>query len=270
MRDIISKLETLYQRRKEFDVSHITKETQGEVAAVDGGSSILWSNGVKHIGVLRYGFVVYDGHKIKDYFVENKVALVEDIDTLRLRCEMEMLKKAAELCELVLYDGALISPYKDIKENVRDLENPIAGICKKTKVTLLGKGIPDTMTIKNSGKWYYKVDITLKKYEWHLIGDVYIAQLHEKGHPFRIDLVNGDESIFSRLAYFATNPLCFGYPYPLLEAHRLVCLDDKKEAFKNILRKVMFEKELKNEYFAGIMHEDRMAEDFHRQMDELI
>lgn len=270
MEDILSQLKTMYEKRKEFDVSHIEPEEGGEVAAVDGGSSILWSNGVKKIGIVRYGFVVYENSKIKDYVVENKAVLVEDIDPLRLAHEMGMVKKAAERCELVLYDGALIAPDKQIKETIQNLKNTVVGVSKKTKVTLLEEGIPDTMVIKNAGKWYYKVDVTMPEYEWFLIGDVYISRLHEQGRTFRIDVVNGGGEVFSRLAYFATNPLCLGYPYPLLEAHKLVCLDDKKEAFKNILRKVMFEKGLKDEYFAGIMKEDRIAGEFHTEIDDIV
>ncbi len=271
MRDILSQLKTMYEKRKEFNVSYIeTEEEGGKIAAVDGGSSVLWSNGVKNIGIVRYGFVVYENNKIKDYVVENKAVLVEDIDSLRLAHEMEMVKKAAARCDLVLYDGALIAPNKRIKETIQDLENTVVGVSKKTKVTLLEEGIPDTMVIKNTGKWYYKVDVTMPKYEWFLIGDVYISRLHERSRTFRIDVVNGGEGVFSRLAYFATNPLCLGYPYPLLEAHRLACLDDKKEAFRSMLRKIMFEKGLKDEYFAGIMKEDKIAGDFHTEIDGIV
>ncbi|MCK4636406.1 MAG: hypothetical protein KAT49_00845 [Methanomicrobia archaeon] len=270
MEGILAELQSLYQKRKEFDVRYIEREEEGEVAAVDGGSSILWSNGVKNIGIVRYGFVIYDKYKIKDYFVENRAVLTENIDSLRIAYEMEMLKKASEHCDVVLYDGALITSYKEIKEDIKNLESSIAGVSKKTQVNLLEPGIPDTMVIKNPGKWYYKVNIELKKYERVVIGDVYIARLHEKGRTFRVDVVNADEDIFPKLAYFSKNPLCFGYPYPLLEAHRLACMDDKKEAFKNILRKIMFEKDLKNEYFDGVMHEDKISGDFHTSIDKII
>jgi len=270
MEGIISELKKLYQKRKDFEVSYIKKEEEEEVAAVDGGSSILWSNGIKNIGILRYGFVIYDNYKIKDYFVENKAVLTENIDSLRTKYEIEMVKKASERCDFVLYDGALITPYKEIKENIKSLESSIVGISKKTQVNLLETGIPDTMAIKNHGKWYYKVDIKLKKYGQMVMGDIYIARLHEKGRNFRVDIVNGDEKVFPKLAYFSKNPLCFGYPYPLLEAHRLVCMDDKKEAFKSILRKIMFEKDLKDEYFDGSIHEDKISGDFHTQIDKIV
>lgn len=96
MEGIISELKKLYQKRKDFEVFYIKKEEEGEVAAVDGGSSILWSNGIKNIGILRYGFVIYDKYKIKDYFIENKAVLTENIDSLRTKYEMEMVKKASE------------------------------------------------------------------------------------------------------------------------------------------------------------------------------
>ncbi|HDM22407.1 MAG: DNA double-strand break repair nuclease NurA [Methanomicrobia archaeon] len=270
MRDIISELRKLYEKRKELNVCYIEGEEKGEIAAVDGGSSILWSNGIKNIGVLRYGFVIYDDYKIKDYFVENKVVLTENIDPLRIEYEMEMVKKASEKCDFILYDGALVTPHKEIKEKIQDLESSVVGISKKTQVSFLEAGIPDTMVIKNPGKWYYKVDIDLKKYEWLLIGDVYIAKLHEQGRNFRIDVVNGGEEVFPKLAYFSKNPLCFGYPYPLLEAHRLVCMDDKKEAFKNVLRKIMFENGMEKEYFDGIISGDKITGDFHTYIDKIV
>jgi hypothetical protein len=267
---ILSDLKNLYKKRKEVDVSSIDEERAGEVAAVDGGSSILWSNGVKNIGIIRYDFVVYEGSTIKEYFVENTAVLTEDIDSLRTTYEMQMVKKAAQQCSFVLYDGALITSYKEVKETIQDLQSTIVGISKKTKVSLLEEGIPDTMVIKNPGRWYYNIDVKLTKYRWHLIGDVYVARLHEKGRTFRVDTVHGGEEVFPRLAYFSTNPLCFGYPYPLLEAHRLVCLDDKKEAFKTILRRIMVEKGLKDAYFSGVIENDKMLSDFHRSIDNII
>ena len=270
MDEILDELKGLYGKRKEADVTYINEEMAGEVAAVDGGSSVLWSNGVKDIGIIRYGFVVYEKYMIKEYFVENKAVLTEDIDSLRTSHEIAMVEKAAQRCPFVLYDGALITSYKEIKETVQNLESTIVGVSKKTKVTLLEEGIPDTMVVKNTGKWYYKIDVGLTKYGWHLIGDVYVARLHEKGPVFRVDTVHGGEEVFPILAYFSGNPLCYGYPYPLVEAHRLVCLDDKKEGFKSILRRLMVEKGLQDQYFHGVIDDDTMRGEFHRSLDSLI
>jgi hypothetical protein len=57
-----------------------------------------------------------------------------------------------------------------------------------------------------------------------VIGDTYFAKLHPNSEKwFRVDVAaEKPKDVFPVISHYSKSELCLGYPYPLLDAHRLV------------------------------------------------
>jgi len=272
--NVVNQLGQIYAERQQYFVTPIDEVTPGKIGAVDGGAAILWSNTVQSIGIIISGYIIYDkNHKITHHKIEQKEILLygDDLDVYRFQCELKRLQEAAALCDCVLFDGALMDvPSTGFKEVLSTVDESVTimGISKKTKLDILKKGIPDTETLDYPGKWYYRIPDTSLRKSFSLLGELYIAQLHERGPSFRVD-VRG-VPLFNRLAYFSRYLFCLGYPYPLLEIHRATTLRDKKEYYQAELQKAMFNQGLQEEYLSGVYYLEREREEFHHVLDGLV
>lgn len=265
---VVDQLKATYAQKQQYFVTHIEREEEGKIAAVDGGAAILWSNTVKSIGIILSGYIVYDEHhKITTYRTTEKEVLIEgdDLDIYRFQSELSCLQEAAQVCDCVLFDGALIDvPRTGFREVLDATEGTVMGISKKTRLSCLESGVPDTETLDYPGKWVYRIEHKNPL----ALGDVYIARLHERGPSFRID-VRGKPQ-FERLTYFSKYLFCLGYPYPLMEIHRATTLRDKKEHYQAALQEAMFAQGLEDEYLQGAYHLERAGEEFHQVLDGLV
>lgn len=273
--DITNQLAHSYTESQQFFVNAIddTIRDHGTLAAVDGGATILWSNSVQNIGIILSGFIVYDNqHRITHYKVNHEEILTtsNDLDILRMQCELACVREASLYSDCVLFDGALQdvpgTGFKSLFDTI-DETVTVMGISKKTCLDTLKKGIPDTETLDYSGRWYYHVPSSTLGRTYRPLGDIYIAKLHERGPSFRVD-VKGNPK-FSRLVHYSNYLFCLGYPYPLLEIHKATTLRDKITYFQLKLQEAMTRKGLEREYLSGIYHLEREREEFHQVIDEL-
>ncbi|MFQ5891849.1 MAG: DNA double-strand break repair nuclease NurA [Candidatus Methanofastidiosia archaeon] len=275
---IVQELKKYYENKEfeSFEVTSIRKSVGREVAAIDGGSVILWSNGVKSIGVMKAGYLIYDeNHKIEKKFEEEKYLIFDAtesyqrsrLDDERFSMELKCLEKASKRCDLLLYDGALMGFGESARKILRKIGKraSVVGISKKTRINFLQRGVPDTETLKVRGRWYFKIpDSLIDARGYRCLGEIYVTKLHDEGRAFRVDILG--EKVFENLVHFSNYRLCLGYPYPLLEVHKYVSLRDKAEMFQTKLREKMFEEGLQREYFSGIAGE---VVDYHKILDNL-
>jgi len=272
-KDIVGQLRRGYAEQQQYFVTPIDAEP-GKIGAVDGGAAILWSNTVQSIGIILSGYIVYnETHEIVHHNIEHKEILLDEdnLDIHRFHCELSRLQEASMLCDCVLFDGALMDvPHTGFREVLDTIDEDVTviGISKKTRLDSLQKGIPDTETVNYPGKWFYRIPDNVVQKSFAPLGDIYIAKLHERGPPFRVD-VKG-EPLFDRLSYFSRYLFCLGYPYPLMEIHRATTLRDKKEYYQTELQKAMFDQGLQKEYLSGVYHLEREREEFHQVLDGLV
>lgn len=272
--DVIHQLKSRYAEKQHYLVTPIDSEEPGKIAAVDGGGAILWSNTVQSVGIILSGYIVYDeNHTIVHHNIVQKEVLLqeEDLDVYRIQCELSRVKEAAALCDCVLFDGALLDiPKTGFTKTLQSIDEKVTvmGISKKTRLDVLRKGIPDTETLDYTGRWYFKIPSRAVRKSFRVLGDTYIARLHERGPSFRID-VRGTP-LFELLAFFSNYLFCLGYPYPLMEIHKATTLRDKKEYYQAELQKTMSNYGLEEEYLSGLYHKEREREEFHQVLDGLV
>jgi hypothetical protein len=149
---------------------------------------------------------------------------------------------------LLLLDGALrVSSQNhepvlaDIIRNAQERTIFLAAIAKRTRVTW-GGGHPLLPAIGGlvaqlgvAGPWWAKIDEHLPdhtEYRQGRHGELYIASLHSQwSRPMKIDLPKGTgeeaaAATMHMLSACADDGRIPGYPYPLLDAHRTVVIDE--------------------------------------------
>jgi hypothetical protein len=149
---------------------------------------------------------------------------------------------------LLLLDGALrVSSQNhepvlaDIIATAQQRGILLAAVAKRTRVTW-GGGHPLLPAIGGlaaqlgiSGPWWVKVDEHLPdhtEYRQGRHGELYIASLHPRlARPMKIDLPKGTgeeaaATSMQMLSACADDGRIPGYPYPLLDAHRTVVIDE--------------------------------------------
>jgi hypothetical protein len=148
---------------------------------------------------------------------------------------------------LLLVDGALrVSSQNhepvlaDIIRTARERGILLAGVVKRTRATWGGghpllpalAGLAEQYGI--SGAWWTKIDHHLldqSEYRQGRHGEIYIASLHPRmSRPMKIELPKGTgeqeaAATMQALAACAGDGRVPGYPYPLLDAHRTVTID---------------------------------------------
>ena len=148
---------------------------------------------------------------------------------------------------LLLIDGALrVSSQNheavlgDIITTARERRLLVAGVVKRTRATWGGGhpllpatgGLAEQFGI--SGPWWTKIDQHLldqSEYRQGRHGEIYVASLHPRmSRPLKIELPKGTgeqaaAATMQALAACADDGRVPGYPYPLLDAHRTVTID---------------------------------------------
>jgi len=149
---------------------------------------------------------------------------------------------------LLLLDGALrVSSQNhepvlaDIITTAKERGILLAAVAKRTRVTW-GIGHPLLPAIGGlvaqfgvAGPWWTKIDEHLMdhtEYRQGRHGELYIASLHSQwSRPMKVDLPKGTgeeaaAATMKALAACADDGRIPGYPYPLLDAHRTVVIDE--------------------------------------------
>ncbi|NMB79334.1 MAG: DNA double-strand break repair nuclease NurA [Methanomicrobiales archaeon] len=156
--------------------------------------------------------------------------------------------RTAPAGSLLLIDGALrVSSQNhepvlaDIIRTAQDRNVLLAGVAKRTRATWGGghpllpalRGLADQLGVQ--GPWWTRIEHHLldhTEYRQGRHGDIYVASLHPKvSRPLKMELPKGTEeetvaATMQALAACADDGRIPGYPYPLLDAHRTVTIDE--------------------------------------------
>ena len=162
----------------------------------------------------------------------------EMVNEFRKHVEGELaLRVARQRTGVVIaLDGSLTAIPKEldhVEEVVKACEgngNVLAGVSKDSFLHAFGRSLPDEQFLQSfAGAGYVRVPKDFEVRQHGLLhGDVYFARLHAQAPKwFRVDVGTYKEDpafVFSHLAAHARSGLSLGYPYALLEAHRLAVL----------------------------------------------
>jgi hypothetical protein len=170
---------------------------------------------------------------------------------LRDTLEYWVARKTAETLpagSLLLIDGALRVSSQNhepvLAEIIKTAQQRwllLAAVAKRTRATWGGghpllpalAGLVAEYEIK--GPWWTKIDphlIDHTEYRQGRHGDIYVASLHPRvARPLKMELPKGTDeqtaaATMQALAACADDGRIPGYPYPLLDAHRTVVIDD--------------------------------------------
>lgn len=167
-------------------------------------------------------------------------------DTLEYWIALHQAKTLPE-GSLLLLDGALRVTDQNhdpvLQEIIRTAQNRgvlIAAVTKRTRATW-GGGHPLLPAVGGlvrgsgvTGPWWARIDEHLLDsavYKRGRQGDLYVASIHpSKNFPLKLELPKGTdeqtvEMIMSSVAACSDDGRIPGYPYPLLDAHRTVVID---------------------------------------------
>ena len=162
----------------------------------------------------------------------------EMVNEFRKRIEGELALRAAQENEHVVLalDGSLTAIPKefDLLEDVAAAceanENVLVGVSKDSFLHAFGRPLPDEQLLQSvDGMGYVRVPKEFEDRQREILrGDVYFARLHPQAPKwFRVDVGTSRDDpdfVFSHLAAHARSGLSLGYPYALMEAHRLAVL----------------------------------------------
>lgn len=151
---------------------------------------------------------------------------------------------------LLALDGSLASLPRQVDylgavvEACRSAGHILVGVSKDSMTHAFRRALTDEEFLRElRGMGYVRVPPEFEGRQKALLhGDVYFARLHPEAQKwFRVDVGNprGDPgTAFGHLVPYATSPLCPGYPYPLLEAHRAaVTVRQFREQFEDLVLK---------------------------------
>ena len=202
-------------------------------------------------------------------------------DTLEYWIALQQAKTLPE-GSLLLLDGALRVTDQNhdpvLQEIIRTAQNRgvlLAAVTKRTRATW-GGGHPLLPTVAGfvrkagvKGPWYLRVDERLLdsvEYKRGRHGDLYVASLHPAKHfPLKLELPKGTEDqtvekVLSAITACSDDGRIPGYPYPLLDAHRTVVINQivteqiKQDLMKSFASQGM-NKEIFDQLF-GDIHDD--------------
>ena len=172
-------------------------------------------------------------------------------DTLRDTLEYWVTQETAATLprgSLLLIDGALRVTSQNhepvlagIIKQAADRDILLAAVAKRTRATW-GGGHPLLPAIRGlaaqlgiTGPWWAKIDPHLldnTEYRQGRHGEIYVASLHpHMARPMKLELPKGTDeqtaaATMQALAACADDGRIPGYPYPLLDAHRAVLIDE--------------------------------------------
>ena len=172
-------------------------------------------------------------------------------DTLRDTLEYWVTQETAATLprgSLLLIDGALRVTSQNhepvlagIIKQAADRDLLLAAVAKRTRATW-GGGHPLLPAIRGlaaqlgiTGPWWAKIDphiLDNTEYRQGRHGEIYVASLHpHMARPMKLELPKGTDeqtaaATMQALAACADDGRIPGYPYPLLDAHRAVLIDE--------------------------------------------
>jgi hypothetical protein len=224
-------------------------------------------------------FGIFPGTGLKNNDAERVSAILRD--TLEYWIA---LKQARELPagSLLLLDGALRVTdqnhdpiLQQIIKTAQDRGVLLAAVTKRTKATWGGghpllpavAGLAHTAGIKSP--WWTRINESIldsAEYKRGRKGDLYVASFHPtKNFPLKLELPKGTgertvEMIMSSIAACCDDGRIPGYPYPLLDAHRTVVIDQTlTEQIRQDLMKGFAAQKMNREIFDllfGDIHDD--------------
>lgn len=137
---------------------------------------------------------------------------------------------------LVALDGSLaavpreLDHLEDVVAACEDNGNVLVGVSKDSFLHAFGRTLPDEQVLRTyGGSAYVRVPADFEKAQRGLLhGDVYFARLHpQAGKWFRVDVGtrrDDPDVVFGHLAAHARSGLSLGYPFGLMEAHRVAVM----------------------------------------------
>jgi hypothetical protein len=208
----------------------------------------------------------------------------EMVNEFRKHLEGELALKIARESKgvVVALDGSLAAVPREL-DHLEDVVaacekngNVLVGVSKDSFLHAFGRSMPDEQFLQSyGGTGYVRVP---KEFEGRqrglLYGDVYFARLHAQAPKwFRVDVgtfKDDPDFAFSHLAAHARSGLSLGYPYPLMEAHRLaVLIRQVREPYEEEILKACAHLGLRvGEVVAGLTQiEGRRRGAFHEYLD---
>jgi len=208
------------------------------LTAVDGGIGVLYETAQLRIGVVRAASVTYAAGKrtasciveaivyaqntekgwtlrydrASDIFSTAPTELAqkqEPFDAVRTWLETALLRQSLQPDSFLLADGWPIN--QELSEAVQKQQGILVGIAKQTT--------QHSSPLNQGGLWYVQGN------------DISWCRLHEKAICNFSLMIAGSpdlDKLFGCLAYYATDPVFFGYPYPLIFADTLARVSNQE------------------------------------------
>jgi len=189
---------------------------------------------------------------------------------------------------IMVLDGSL-TPYKDAEQLAKLMRlaeekgHVLVGVSKDSETRAFGRDLCDTEWLAKTTDEPGFVRVpkafeTLKGSAIYggVLGDVYFAKLHpDSPRWFRVDVGHPKQEpgrAFSALARYCRSALCPGYPFPMMEAHRLaVVVRHFHEQYEDAVLELAVEAGIPlQEAMDGLTHVDgRRKAAFHEYLDKV-
>ncbi len=210
----------------------------------------------------------------------------EMVNEFRKHLEGELAEKVAREHKGVVLalDGSLMAVPKELdhlEAVVAACEangNVLVGVSKDSMLHAFGRSLPDEQYLAGvNGMGYVRAPKAFEEQKRDILyGDVYFARLHpQAGKWFRVDVGtfrDDPDFVFSHLAAHSKSGLSLGYPFALIEAHRLAVLIRQHREFleDEILKECARLGMTVGEVAAGLTQmEGRRHGAFHEHLDRI-
>lgn len=162
----------------------------------------------------------------------------EMVNEFRKHLEGEVALRVAQEHRgvVVALDGSLMAVPKEL-DHLEDVVatceangNALVGVSKDSMLHAFGRSLPDEQYLASvNGMGYVRAPPGFEEQKRDILyGDVYFARLHPQAPKwFRADVGtfrDDPDFVFSQLAAHSKSGLSLGYPFALIEAHRLAVL----------------------------------------------
>lgn len=204
------------------EIEKIEKKTDFYTIFVDGSLERLWKN--KYL--FKVAYLVFKNWNVIDRGTRLKQEEISEKKSSHMMrfFEVDIAREMSEKYKeaIIILDGTLSGMRRKDYEWMK--EKKMIGISKETNIAIEGILVPIFLQMKAMKKgikkpWIYYPFISEKKqvYFW----DTAIMNFNRRVPAFRIDFLNLNENdVFSILLYYSINPICFGYPLPLVLVHK--------------------------------------------------
>ncbi|MCD6590043.1 hypothetical protein J7K74_02560 [Candidatus Woesearchaeota archaeon] len=239
-------------RYSEENFYPLSEQFKDNIWFIDGSNNKLWENSLIRIDKIRIVAVQYPTHELRiiEGYAFQQGEHIEGIGAIRellkeyngtiedYRSRLEAI--LASRLGIVVMDGSL-----------QDMGNEtIIGISKDTGI-VMDNNIPATVFLsRRQGPWIYRDAIIQENIRTGFI------RLAKNSRIYRIDYHEFElaRSIASRLKEM--NSLKLGYPWPLIEAHRIAVITNREIAMDRALLR-------------GMIKDVEQLEDIHDMFEEL-